>query len=131
MEGPGGTQQGAGDWLQLCLKSCLKPQAGRAGRKLFLPGDIAVLRPGTGQPLPSCVYLTPQAKGVGSAGVFSFLSSFFFFCLSCSFGVLWAIRACPLLKGLGHRVLGTTWTGCENEEEESGITPDPHPPPLA
>lgn len=99
MEGPGGTQQGAGDWLQLCLKSCLKPQAGRAGRKLFLPGDIAVLRPGTGQPLPSCVYLTPQAKGVGSAGVFSFLSSFFFF-LSVVF--LWCVvgyKGVPTPKG--------------------------------
>lgn len=27
VEGPGGTQQGAGDWLELCLKSCSKPQA--------------------------------------------------------------------------------------------------------
>lgn len=77
-----------------------------------------------------CVSYTPSYGGGLGPSVFISFKFFFFFCLSCSFGVLWATRACPLLKGLGHRVLGTTWTGSENEEEESGITPDSPPPTM-
>lgn len=119
-------QQGAGDWLELCLKSCLKPQAGRlVGKYSFLETLQFCLPESASHFLPVCILHTLRYT-VGLAPVFLLLLSFFS-CLLCSFGVLSAMRVGLFLKGgfvtgfweqLGLLCKVKT-LGYKNEEEET------------